>query len=1134
MNYNRLKKLVVATAAVVNNDELAYQLVLRSFIGDHATHTGGLIGYIEERCASGEVSLERTSPLELLVEYSKSIFSNPQYLSALSELVYSDDVRSAVITRLYDYTESENYSELISRPDLVKAIRDILARENMFKNISSSINVSRIMPVISMFKKWYCDNCAQSFEGVDSFKSFVCNAFKAFFYESHKRDIWRIISGNTILTDSPTDSLLHHLEDNGVKVGGEFYIRNHLQNIQLANETFLLHHGRVAENHGYIYEVFYLIITLLCAEYTEKMNDELKQAGIEYEPFFVDMRNCGTSTPEDGSSYLFDPSVIKQPESEYDLPEVVIGDMRGVSTKISNLGIIVSKLLKVIRSGDITPELLNNVRQSVFNANLKTLDATQTFWVISNERFPYSSLNVSFEEAATNYQRFDIILKAVMSSYALMKEMSNRGISIIDTYRSDMFLNTNITRYLDYMSSIKYIDRILALQSAPDEDKDQGDLSTFEQMLSKYIASPQNTNSERRNAVSCVRRVGFYRGTKLKSNVPAYRRINNSSDFEIAACLSSYLNALPSQKLNLSDDESERVFKPRAKVPINRSRFDNNWFIIHSNLETIPWLSLTADDIHPTSWNLTESQLPSITIYNTDCSFIVAPFSGVFYDGKSVIPLFKAFESTATCMVTQRTDIDTPMYLSATIPSTSHGLEPTNNTIAFNSVIGYTGISSSQFIESIEESILDKELRHQIANLIDEYGFLGELQIAIVDFVESILSQLYFYVDAKELTDDNTMSLVSDMLSEISTGYLDVELWNNFISMIYQQCSTYLTERDNELQALSNAMQEVEAQPQKTNEMLIYQAVIQQSFQMISARDEHMENTLDILNLIVKGTSRFRNHSMCSNKFIEPAMNFDSPALRFIALFDIVSTYTELITVLRDSYRLVTMLSFNDNSLSSFICDIDSKLNVSKTLGNLLRVNPSCILPTSDSENVLEVVRGLTTKFTLSYKPIISKELKLIESAADSLAILTNTERNDVEVQSQLSKYGNLFASGIPPEVPKQFKELLSACKTDSAGFLLFRNKYVYAVFDKTRCFVHKTGNVLTVDKLVPLPLQLHREELPIFKDKTLYEQQAYLDSLPSEEQLRIKMEQAKLDEKLRQQQLKYWSSIEEGLHELM
>lgn len=474
------------------------------------------------------------------LELSWSVYRLPVEITqkALESHYYS------ITARFRHASQDDMLTELASRKCVYEAIRNHLIKSNIrhdTKMRNMLLHSNRPEIVFNMFKEYFREHSATAFRFEGSYIDFVMNAYQNYFYANNKADIWRAFSADDYAKREVEMDLhaVRYLDRGGVPA--DMYVHDHLINIGEANNELFLHSGHRDKDSGIMCDAYYAIICHLCEEFAERVNEKLEGFRLEF----------------------------KDPYSRL---EGTIAN-KSIGAKISNAKQVLYMMFDYIRAGNFNVSRLLDFRRECFRLGRGDTQSNNPVWVcLGASNSGESARYLDTEKGINNFITFEIVFKAVASIYNLMRALQDRGRDLVTEYIkgrperlpngvqppfSDWFINDNVYRYMDYLSSLEYLPLMRKLQRDSAEkvgdikflngevnphsshDLGSGELLDFEGMLNLYAGSSKNTNTN----ITANRRYDTARG--LLDRPKLRGRDALTTPFERKRSVYSYMTAIP-------------------------------------------------------------------------------------------------------------------------------------------------------------------------------------------------------------------------------------------------------------------------------------------------------------------------------------------------------------------------------------------------------------------------------------------------------------------------------------------------------------------------------------------------------------------------------------------------------------
>lgn len=449
-----------------------------------------------------------------------------------------------IASRFRKAEEDAMLTELASRRCVFEAVRNHLIKSNTRSDSKTRNRLyysNRPEIVFNMFKEYFREHSATAFRFEGSFIDFVMNAYQNYFYANNKADIWRALNAEDFAkreVEMDAHAVRYITQESAP---ADMYVHYHLINIGEANVELFKHFGHEADVNGVMYDSYYAMLGHLCEQYAKKVNEKLEGFCIEYKDPYSRLEGIGAS--------------------------------KNIGAKISNAKQVLTLMFDYIRSGNFNVQRLLDFRRECFRLGRSDTQSTNPVWgSLGANNSGESARYLDTPEGIKNYITFETVFKAVASIYNLMRALSERGRDLVVEYIkgrpdprpdgtqqpfSDWFINNNIYRYIDYLSSLDYLPLIRRLQAESNQaiasakaitgtvdpnappDLGSGELLDFEGMINLYAGSVKNTNTH----INANKRYDFTHGLldrpKLKERDPL------TTAFEQKRSVYSYMTAIP-------------------------------------------------------------------------------------------------------------------------------------------------------------------------------------------------------------------------------------------------------------------------------------------------------------------------------------------------------------------------------------------------------------------------------------------------------------------------------------------------------------------------------------------------------------------------------------------------------------
>lgn len=410
-------------------------------------------------------------PLDYLIDYVCDYLKddvNPQLLSGLR--AKRDSIVKSIFTRELRDLLTMN----VSKKQVYKMLCSYSNRPIKF-----SIDSQQVSNVFNEFLEVFRKHHATAFAFRGTFAAYCSHCFDLF-YKSRKRDIWNLVYEQDI-TKKQSEGVISNIAFNTIESSEDFVIRSDVANIKALNNLLFKHSGHNSSVHGVLYDSYYLIILYLC----EKL---------------ISTFDCQFDIE------LVDPYGFSE--------ELGNANLRGIRSKIEGAKKILHYTYDILSKGISMSDLVL-FRTEIFSI---THDFDNNVWYserVHNKTFDELS-NASYK----NYKSLDRIMQGVRSIIKLQYSLVERGLSIVDTYNRDMFLDDVIVRSIDRISSIEVINLIKRLHNEATSLHQTGHehLLVFNQMLEEYLGVDSNNQRHIRLAKEDARVFGILDKPRIKQS----------------------------------------------------------------------------------------------------------------------------------------------------------------------------------------------------------------------------------------------------------------------------------------------------------------------------------------------------------------------------------------------------------------------------------------------------------------------------------------------------------------------------------------------------------------------------------------------------------------------------------------
>lgn len=450
-----------------------------------------------------------------------------------------------IVNRFIHADEGDMLTELASRKCVYDAIRNHLIKNNTHQDANTRnmlFHSNRPQVVFDMFKEYFREHSATAFRFEGKYIDFVMNAYQNYFYANNKADLWRAFYAEDFAKrEIEMDAhAVTYLEQGGVPA--DMNIHEYLINIGEGNVRLFKHAGHKSEVNGVMYDLYYMVLCHLCTLYANKLNEKLDGFVLEFKDPYSRSEGKGGNT--------------------------------NVGAKISNAKMLVPMMFDYIRSGNFNVSLLLDFRRQCFQLGRGDTQSTNPVWISTGENNSgEANRYLDTGDGLVNYTTFEIVFKAVASAYNIARALTERGRDLVTEYIkgrpepdehgnrapfSDWFINQDIYRYMDYLSSLDYLPLMRKLQSesgratiyngsvrvkmhpgTSEGDLGSGELLDFISMVYMYAGSEVNTNSNITSNKEYDFAHGMLSRPKLKERDPL------STPFEKKRSVFHYMTAIP-------------------------------------------------------------------------------------------------------------------------------------------------------------------------------------------------------------------------------------------------------------------------------------------------------------------------------------------------------------------------------------------------------------------------------------------------------------------------------------------------------------------------------------------------------------------------------------------------------------
>ena len=1035
MQSDLYRLLVVATATKIPGDK-AFEMLSQDFIDEFVTqyNTSLACGY---GCDVQES--EKALVLPSLLEQPKLPMVDALIIFATNKLGISRDDSSSVNyslsakrAEIVNLFLTSNVSDLLyilaSRQSMRNNIKQAIRSLNIYSSTYSNIESTRLDSVCDDFLLNFRENSASAYEFRDSFVMFVMHCFRHHYYPGHKKDIWKTIAAPDIAKREVEKNITKERVIDKVDAD-DICIHDMMLNIYEANRELFKHSGDSPDAHGIVYDMYYLLLCQLCCEKVDQINQLLGYSALQ----FVDP--------------------LDRRVDYADLPA-----NRDIAAKISNAKSLLPFIFEYVRKGNLSTTTLTELRAKCFSMGTDNQGGTKCIWVLGNNSTAIKYL--SSQGAVTNYQKFDTILRGVVSVYSLMMSLELHEKRLADNYDKSLFIASDVTRYIDYISALDHVDLIRKLQMEPvDYTRYTGDLYEFDKMVSEYAGSDMN-NRIKENRYYAITH-GFLRDPKLKqSSKPANK-------YEELRQLTQIFEVIPRNYTEMEEyydqyEASSAMSSYHNEFPLSQlttgfySSMEYNFFIKNSPLVANTFLSSEDGSVpyKDTSWNVSTSKLSSVIATDTrGKSFIgcYLPLEGAFYVyvnemtesmnlPNNLITLQEVFQFYRDSFVDGQPTINLNIVQLPVIKEllASNVGKKLEKSVGFNTMVGICNLNEESFLRSVDKMSNSKLCKSYLSKYYRQFGECSKLQSSVVDILNTIFAQcLYLCGPSSGLKASKAKDVepAKKVLQGLVTGAFDTPSLDVALSWLTK--SKYL------------------------------------SYVILTPSGTFEERDVDKSALLYCTSPADKS---LSQEFVDAVKMGSTPAEKFILLCNYLSIRIESLRMLRDAYSLL-ISSFTEKA-KTLTTELNERFKVMQTLtGHNNKWMPDLVSASTISGSELKAhAHSAFEMLDRHFHTLIVELSDYVGKCDNTIASIVEYDVKTVtNNKSKFEEWGTAFS--ISPVIPRgrfsNLDKLRDNNATDEFGFFLRNGKYFTGSVEGSTYYLHQTGYVLK---------EVGEEFIPVFR----------------------------------------------------
>lgn len=993
------KSLVLAVACQLPGDE-AYDMLKDDFIESFEKFYRNDCA---KRAANGEQSLTVLDSLIQFTAIELPIICNVD--SNIISVLRSK--RSEIVESFIRGDMTDMITQLASRDYILESIRSFLKHENTARSMYRTLDSSRINIVFSDFLVTFRESSAHAFRFYGTFQNFVMNCFTQYYYRAHKRDIWAMLSSSDSARKEVEMSIV---QEKVLKVErtDDVLIHDHLVNISVANDLMFRHTGQSESAYGTVYDIYYLMLCELCRERVNQINESIGYDLLE----FVD--DC------DRKDTRLDQNVNK-----------------GIAAKITNGRELAKIVFNYLRDGNLSIASLSALREKCFQRGKHDREGRNCIWsdvIVGGETNRY----LDTTDAHKNYSRFDKLLKGVVSTYTLMHEFESRSMHLVDSYNKALFLDKDIIRYMDYMSSLPYIGLIKELQNAPvDYSKYADDLFEFKQMLEAYAGSSVNNHTHIRENRYYAITHGFLVKPKLKQIIVP------STPFDKLKSLTIALEAVPRSWQELLSTLSESEYWERITdtscqlVPsdVVAGKYNNlcfNFFFCkdeaHSERAAY-YLSAQNSQVldfckNATSWSIDTSLTEGIYFASTYGLYTPLRDKVFLYDGDGLdsIPVssMNEFIGLLSACKNQQFRLNfEPIHFAGFAEQYKSKICAA---VRFNSFCGIPNLLQPAIQAKISAIRVASEY---VPYLNLYYAMLAEassLQHSLADIIKVMaVDTLYCSVVGDSAISDSDARVARHMLDGFTTGEFNKGSLQHILDLIG---------------SVGKVMW-----PNPAGTSCALHQLDCSALNIVRGNTEGFDDPLGIL------------------KFLKP---LKCDAERFLMLINFVYYALEYLCCFRDT--LSFLLDAIPEEVTSLICELSERFRPLDRLLNYRDSEPEFGLRVTSQTTgeVKSVIMDFKWKLSSHFDSVLKDIHSFTQECEESISKLAPYSMSEENSSSSmLEEHGKAFnmLPAYPPTV--HLNMLRQYASYDTSGFYMLGGKYFQGFDNGTPYYVHRTGRMV-------------------------------------------------------------------------
>lgn len=1059
MRSDNIRLMTVAIAVSVPQDEVAFEMLQQDYITDFTNY------YDQKRMmmlASGQKGIPTV--LDEMINFAiRELPVRVPSCQSLSDLL--TPVRKwEITTRFLTQTMSQMLTSLAKRDSVRAAIRAHLHIEDRYRT-HSAIDSTKFDTVYTDFMRMFEESSAASYRFEGTFIGHVRNTFINYYYKGSRMDTWYTLNAVDFAKREMETSI------GEVKVLSQYrtddiLIHELVINIAELNDLMFNHSGQTEDARGVCYDAFYMILVHLCREKVDKLNPDLDG----FKLYFVDERDREKS--RNGLS-----------------------ENKGIASKIKNARMLLPVVFDAVRQGRWNLDNIMELRDYCFTLGKKDRDGKNCVWWDVQAKAE-TSRYFDTTTMAHNYEAFDKILRGMLSVYALMKALEDRGHFLVDVYNNNpnLFEDKRLGRSIDYLSALSHSADILRLQEEgeamanPEAIERKGPLYTFNQMVKAYSGSELNNHGDiRTNRYQAKSRGLLGDEIHIKQNGPF------QTQFEKLSSISKYLSAIPrgyeEYALLLHEDSRLPVhYAPEAVLAPSdvvggqyHSLYSNRFMTANPDLARYYLYDIAKNEreLQPFEWHIGNSLFTSVNLVqnvqddmgnwflkSTYCLYV--PMVDVFLlcpttDGDAQVARFpcKDLRELQTIVVDsvyngrynagfQMIYGEIPPYIFNNFIRNSSRyadarVDALEKSLAFDTFLGFENVNTSDTLSRLKTIDVYHEYAPSMAKYTEWLACLSRIQYSFIELLQCIMSY--------------GLLLATSSMGGIS-GYMEGQggiLVRSLLTSEFTADNLNWFFNDLFAQVKQARLVKVDMRWGTVNTSPVEFTPVDLSVLDIIANTSKKK--------LVEGTFEYDMYSFLSE--------YTDCATRFVQLYNFLNTRLTFLRIMRDAYEMVFNVVMK--KFVTFCCEINSRFNIEKELlnardsagvGGIMDIKYA-LIDTLSIEDILRSIDYIRQSNWQSFSVIGEGLLHYFKDCRDELYQLSSYDiASDGDFVSKFQEYGDAFSilGGVPdPLVVDLLQDMRARLRVDKAGFFMCRSTYFKGRSGNSEFYIHYTGRMLEV-----------------------------------------------------------------------